>query len=464
MPAPAPTSPARVRPGPPRCPPLDRQPPAQTTAGTTAGHIPRCPHPHPFHSSLRPTGSSTTETTTNSHFGTCFPVVTLTAPHEVTSKSPPKPSTLLPPSTGGSGWWPGASAGLRRPLSPAMLAVTGAYMVLAAGSGIVGLVMGLRILCHEGDARGQTTSSIFFLCGLLLLLALTGYTVENAWKNDVFFSWSYFSGWLALPFSILAGGGRKMAELRALVAVKRVIDFAVKIRVKPDKMGVVTDGVKHSMNPFCEIAVEEAVRLKEKKLVKEVIAVSCGPAQCQETIRTALAMGADRGIHVEVPAAEADRLGPLQVARVLAKLAEKEKVDLLLLGKQAIDDDCNQTGQMTAGFLDWPQGTFASQVTVEGDKLKVEREVDGGLETVRLKLPAVVTADLRLNEPRYATLPNIMKAKKKKIEVIKPGDLGVDLTSKLSIVSVEDPPQRTAGIKVETVEDLVAKLKEIGRI
>uniref|UniRef100_A0A2I3HPL5 Electron transfer flavoprotein subunit beta n=1 Tax=Nomascus leucogenys TaxID=61853 RepID=A0A2I3HPL5_NOMLE len=199
-----------------------------------------------------------------------------------------------------------------------------------------------------------------------------------------------------------------MAELRALVAVKRVIDYAVKIRVKPDRTGVVTDGVKHSMNPFCEIAVEEAVRLKEKKLVKEVIAVSCGPAQCQETIRTALAMGADRGIHVEVPPAEAEHLGPLQVARVLAKLAEKEKVDLVLLGKQAIDDDCNQTGQMTAGFLDWPQGTFASQVTLEGDKLKVEREIDGGLETLRLKLPAVVTADLRLNEPRYATLPNIM--------------------------------------------------------
>ncbi|MXQ98775.1 hypothetical protein E5288_WYG021840 [Bos mutus] len=249
-----------------------------------------------------------------------------------------------------------------------------------------------------------------------------------------------------------------MAELRALVAVKRVIDFAVKIRVKPDKTGVVTDGVKHSMNPFCEIAVEEAVRLKEKKLVKEIIAVSCGPAQCQETIRTALAMGADRGIHVEVPAAEANHLGPLQVARVLAKLAEKEKVDL------AIDDDCNQTGQMTAGFLDWPQGTFASQVTLEGDKIKVEREIDGGLETLRLKLPAVVTADLRLNEPRYATLPNIMKAKKKKIEVIKAGDLGVDLTSKLSVISVEDPPQRTAGVKVETTEDLVAKLKEIGRI
>ncbi|XP_016061453.1 PREDICTED: electron transfer flavoprotein subunit beta isoform X2 [Miniopterus natalensis] len=240
-----------------------------------------------------------------------------------------------------------------------------------------------------------------------------------------------------------------MAELRALVAVKRVIDFAVKIRVKPDKTGVVTDGVKHSMNPFCEIAVEEAVRLKEKKL---------------ETIRTALAMGADRGIHVEVPAAEADRLGPLQVARVLAKLAEKEKVNLVLLGKQAIDDDCNQTGQMTAGFLDWPQGTFASQLTLEGDKMKVEREIDGGLETLRLKLPAVVTADLRLNEPRYATLPNIMKAKKKKIEVLKAADLGVDLTSKLSVVSVEDPPQRTAGVKVETTEDLVAKLKEIGRI
>ncbi|XP_008586538.1 PREDICTED: electron transfer flavoprotein subunit beta isoform X2 [Galeopterus variegatus] len=234
-----------------------------------------------------------------------------------------------------------------------------------------------------------------------------------------------------------------MAELRALVGVKRVIDYAVKIRVKPDKLGVVTDGVKHSMNPFCEIAVEEAVRLKEKKLVKEVIAVSCGPVQCQETIRTALAMGADRGIHVEVPAAEVDCLGPLQVARVLAKLAEKENVDLVLLGKQ---------------------GTFASQVTLEGDKVKVEREIDGGLETVHLKLPAVVTADLRLNEPRYATLPNIMKAKKKKIEVIKAGDLGVDLTSKISVLSVEDPPQRMAGVKVETTEDLLAKLKEIGRI
>uniref|UniRef100_G1TH33 Electron transfer flavoprotein subunit beta n=1 Tax=Oryctolagus cuniculus TaxID=9986 RepID=G1TH33_RABIT len=244
-----------------------------------------------------------------------------------------------------------------------------------------------------------------------------------------------------------------MAPLQHLVA-SSVSICPQEIRVKPDNTGVVTNGVKHSMNPFSEIAVEEA----------RVIAVSCGPAQCQETIRTALAMGADRGIHVEVPPAEADRLGPLQVARVLAKLAEKEKVDLVLLGKQAIDDDCNQTGQMTAGFLDWPQGTFASQVTLEGDKLRVEREVDGGLETLRLKLPAVVTADLRLNEPRYATLPNIMKAKKKKIEVLKAGDLGVDLSSRLSVVSVEDPPQRTAGVKVETTEDLVAKLREIGRI
>ncbi|EDL22660.1 electron transferring flavoprotein, beta polypeptide, isoform CRA_b [Mus musculus] len=264
-----------------------------------------------------------------------------------------------------------------------------------------------------------------------------------------------------------------MAELRALVAVKRVIDFAVKIRVKPDKSGVVTDGVKHSMNPFCEIAVEEAVRLKEKKLVKEIIAVSCGPSQCQvlrdpeRPIRQTCFWGpwsADRGIHVEIPGAQAESLGPLQVARVLAKLAEKEKVDLLFLGKQAIDDDCNQTGQMTAGLLDWPQGTFASQVTLEGDKVKVEREIDGGLETLRLKLPAVVTADLRLNEPRYATLPNIMKAKKKKIEVVKAGDLGVDLTSKVSVISVEEPPQRSAGVKVETTEDLVAKLKEVGRI
>ncbi|NP_001080044.1 electron transfer flavoprotein subunit beta L homeolog [Xenopus laevis] len=252
--------------------------------------------------------------------------------------------------------------------------------------------------------------------------------------------------------------------LRALVGVKRVIDYAVKVRVKPDKTGVVTDGVKHSMNPFCEIAVEEAVRLKEKKIVGEIIAVSCGPQQCQETIRTALAMGADRGIHVDVPAKDVGSLGPFQVSKIMAALAKKENVNLVLLGKQAIDDDCNETGQMTAALLDWPQGTFASEVKVEGEKLTVVREVDGGLETISLKLPAVVTADLRLNEPRYATLPNIMKAKKKKIETVKPSDLGVDITSRIRILSVEDPPQRQAGVKVETVEDLVSKLKESGRI
>ncbi|XP_056398857.1 electron transfer flavoprotein subunit beta isoform X2 [Hyla sarda] len=252
--------------------------------------------------------------------------------------------------------------------------------------------------------------------------------------------------------------------LRALVGVKRVIDYAVKVRVKPDKTGVVTDGVKHSMNPFCEIAVEEAVRLKEKKIVSEIIAISCGPQQCQETIRTALAMGADRGIHVDVSAKDAETLGPYQVSKILAAVAKKENVNLVLLGKQAIDDDCNQTGQMTAALLDWPQATFASEVKVEGDKLTVVREVDGGLETISMKVPAVVTADLRLNEPRYATLPNIMKAKKKKIETVKPSDLGVDTASRIHILSVEDPPQRQAGVKVETVEDLVGKLKESGCI
>ncbi|XP_078511586.1 electron transfer flavoprotein subunit beta [Lissotriton helveticus] len=253
-------------------------------------------------------------------------------------------------------------------------------------------------------------------------------------------------------------------SLRVLVGVKRVIDYAVKVRVKPDKTGVVTDGVKHSMNPFCEIAVEEAVRMKEKKLVSEIIAVSCGPQQCQETLRTALAMGVDRGIHVDVPAKDYENLGPFQVSKILAALVKKENVNLVVLGKQAIDDDCNQTGQMTAALLDWPQGTFASEVIAENDKLKVTREIDGGLETISIQLPAVVTADLRLNEPRYATLPNIMKAKKKKIEAVKPSDLGVDLTSRLTILSVEEPPQRQSGVKVESVQDLVAKLKESGRI
>jgi electron transfer flavoprotein beta subunit len=199
-----------------------------------------------------------------------------------------------------------------------------------------------------------------------------------------------------------------MSQLRVLVGCKRVIDYAVKVRVKPDKTGVVTEGVKHSMNPFDEIALEEAVRLKEKQLASEVIAVSCGPQACQETLRTALAMGADRAFHVEVSGSEYEGLLPLGVAKILAALVKKEEANLVVLGKQAIDDDSNQTGQMLAALLDWPQATFASAVNVEGEGLAVTREVDGGLENVRVSLPAVVTADLRLNEPRYATLPNIM--------------------------------------------------------
>uniref|UniRef100_A0A673HD61 Electron transfer flavoprotein subunit beta n=2 Tax=Sinocyclocheilus rhinocerous TaxID=307959 RepID=A0A673HD61_9TELE len=273
------------------------------------------------------------------------------------------------------------------------------------------------------------------------------------------------TGWiLLLKFTLSDRGGRVTMSARVLVGVKRVIDYAVKIRVKPDRTGVVTDGVKHSMNPFCEIAVEEAIKLKEKKLVKEVVAVSCGPQQVQETIRTALAMGADRGIHVEVSGKDYETLGPLQVSKIFAALAKKEQADLIILGKQAIDDDCNQTGQMTAALLDWPQGTFASEMTLEADKLKVVREVDGGLETIKIKLPAVVTADLRLNTPRYATLPNIMKAKKKKIANVKPADLGVDVCSRLEVLKVDEPPQRQAGVKVETVDDLVGKLKEAGRV
>ncbi|XP_039248208.1 electron transfer flavoprotein subunit beta-like isoform X1 [Styela clava] len=251
---------------------------------------------------------------------------------------------------------------------------------------------------------------------------------------------------------------------RVLVGVKRVIDYAVKIRVKPDKTGVVTEGVKHSMNPFDEIAVEEAIRLKEKKIAQEVIAVTCGPAQSLETLRTALALGADRGIHVEISGKQYEEAGPLQISKILAKLAEKENVNLIILGKQAIDGDNNQTGQMTAAHLNWPQGTFASEITLEGETLKVLREIDGGLETIEIKMPAVVTADLRLNEPRYATLPNIMKAKKKKVDKVKAEDLGVDLTSKVQVLEVSDPPERKAGVIVENVEELVAKLKQDGRI
>ncbi len=246
--------------------------------------------------------------------------------------------------------------------------------------------------------------------------------------------------------------------MRVLVGCKRVIDYAVKIRVRPDKLGVVTEGVKHSMNPFDEIAVEEAVRLKEKKIANEVVVVSCGGAQSQETLRTALAMGADRGVHVQ----HDGTLEPIHVSKLLAAVAKKQEADLVIVGKQAIDDDANQTAQMTAAFLDWPQATFASKIEVDGDKLKVEREIDGGLESVRVSKPAVVSADLRLNEPRYATLPNIMKAKKKKIDKMTPADLDVDVTPRTETVSVEEPPVRQAGSTVADVDELIGKLKEKG--
>ena len=243
--------------------------------------------------------------------------------------------------------------------------------------------------------------------------------------------------------------------MKILVPVKRVVDYNVKVRVKTDGTGVETAGVKMSMNPFDEIAVEEAVRLKEKGVATEIIAVSLGVPQCTETIRTALAMGADRGILVE---SDAD-LQPLAVAKLLQALTVREQPRLIIMGKQAIDDDMNATGQMLAALLGWPQGTFASKVVVEGDGITVTREVDGGLETIALTLPAVVTTDLRLNEPRYASLPNIMKARKKKIETIKPADLGVDPTPRLTVLKVAEPPKRRAGHKVASVAELVAKLR-----
>ncbi|KAF7991841.1 hypothetical protein HCN44_010642 [Aphidius gifuensis] len=251
---------------------------------------------------------------------------------------------------------------------------------------------------------------------------------------------------------------------RVLVGVKRVIDYAVKIRVKPDKSGVVTDGIKHSMNPFDEIAIEEAVRMKEKKLASEIIAVTCGPTQAQETLRTALAMGADRGIHVEISGPEYDTLQPIHVSKILAKLAQNEKADIVIVGKQAIDDDCNQTAQMTAGILDWPAGTFCSKIEHGQGELTVTREVDGGLEVVKIKTPAVLSADLRLNEPRYATLPNIMKAKKKPVQKITTKELDIDTTSRIEVISVEDPPVRQAGSILPDVDSLVVKLKEGGHI
>ncbi len=248
--------------------------------------------------------------------------------------------------------------------------------------------------------------------------------------------------------------------MKVLVAVKRVIDFNVKVRVKSDQTGVETQNVKMSMNPFDEIAVEEGIRLLEAGTAKELIAVSIGPQPCQETIRTALAMGADRGIHVkcETP------VEPLAVAKILKALVAKESPDLVILGKQAIDDDSNQTGQMLAALLGWPQGTFASKLKFENGKAEVVREVDGGLETVRLALPAVITTDLRLNTPRYASLPNIMKAKKKTIDTIEPAALGVDVASRLTVVKVVEPAKRKAGVKVASVQELVAKLKTEAKV
>jgi len=245
--------------------------------------------------------------------------------------------------------------------------------------------------------------------------------------------------------------------MKVLVAVKRVIDFNVKPRVKMDGSGVDLANVKMSMNPFDEIAVEEAIRLKEKGVAAEIVVVSIGPAKAQETLRTALAMGADRGILVQTD----DEVEPLAVAKILAKIAEEEQPQLVILGKQAIDDDNNATGQMLAALLGWPQGTFASKVEVAGDAT-VTREVDGGLETVKLKLPAVVTTDLRLNEPRYASLPNIMKAKSKPLATKSPADYGVDTARRLETLKVVEPPKRQAGIKVGSVDELVERLKGLG--
>ncbi len=248
--------------------------------------------------------------------------------------------------------------------------------------------------------------------------------------------------------------------MKILVPVKRVVDYNVKVRVKADGTGVETAGVKMSMNPFDEIAIEEAVRLKEKGVATEIVAISIGVAACSETIRTALAMGADRGVLVETDMA----VEPIAVAKMLKALVEKEQPQLVILGKQAIDDDMSATGQMLAALLGWPQGTFASKVAVENGGITVTREVDGGLETVALTLPAVVTTDLRLNEPRYASLPNIRKARKKPIETMKPADLGVDPTPRLTVLRVTEPPKRRAGQKVGSVAELVMKLRTEAKV
>jgi electron transfer flavoprotein beta subunit len=248
--------------------------------------------------------------------------------------------------------------------------------------------------------------------------------------------------------------------MKLLVPVKRVIDFNVKVRVRPDGFGVETANVKMSMNPFDEIAVEEAVRLREKGVATEVVAVSCGLVACQETLRTALAIGADRAILVETDV----ELQPLAVAKLLKALVDKEQPRLVILGKQAIDDDANQTGQMLAALLDWPQATFASKVDIAGETVTVKREVDGGLETIAMNLPAIVTTDLRLNEPRYATLPNIMKAKKKPMETTTPGALGVDVTPRLATLRVVEPPKRKGGGRVADVAELVSKLRNEAKV
>jgi electron transfer flavoprotein beta subunit len=243
--------------------------------------------------------------------------------------------------------------------------------------------------------------------------------------------------------------------MKVLVPVKRVLDYNLKVRVKADQSGVDLTNLKMSMNPFCEIAIEEAVRLKEKGVATEIVAVSIGPEQAQETIRTALAMGADRGILVKADS----EVEPLAVAKILQAIVGAESPQLVILGKQAIDDDSSQVGQMLAALLGWPQGTFASKVELAGDKLNVTREVDGGLQTVALSLPSIVTTDLRLNEPRYASLPNIMKAKKKPIDMKTPADFGVDIAPRLKVLKVTEPPKRQAGMKVKTVAELVDKLK-----
>ncbi|MEY2659558.1 MAG: hypothetical protein RLZZ123_730 [Pseudomonadota bacterium] len=248
--------------------------------------------------------------------------------------------------------------------------------------------------------------------------------------------------------------------MKVLVPVKRVVDYNVKVRVKSDQTGVDIANVKMSMNPFDEIAVEEAVRLKEKGLATEVIAVSCGVTQCQETLRTAMAIGADRAILIETT----EELQPLAVAKLIKAVMDKEQAQLVILGKQAIDDDCNQTGQMLAALADLPQATFASKVEVADGKAQVTREVDGGLETLSISLPAIVTTDLRLNEPRYVTLPNIMKAKKKQLDTFKPEDLGVDVAPRIKTLKVTEPPKRSAGIKVPDVDTLVSKLKNEAKV